>query len=138
MSRLIFAVAGALAVQALSSGPAAATAGMGCAALDDSGAAVEMNLPRAAGTQPNWVRVHAGGELFSSLSIDDDATPIHTRQSFDAGDTFDIDLTGEGHDEATIRIRLLRAEEGDEAPVYIGYLHVVGEGIHPITCTEDE
>ena len=138
MSRLTFAIAAALAAQPLVAGPAAATAGMACDALDGSGASVEMNLPRSAGTPPNWVRVIAPGKSFSSLSIDEGAIPIQTRQSFDDGDTFNIDLTDADFSDAIIRIRLLRAEEGDEMPVYIGYLHVVGAGIYPITCTEDE
>jgi len=138
MSR--FALAPALFAAALMLVPVAAnaTAGMACDALDGSGASVEMNLPRSAGTPPNWVRVHSATRFFSSLSIDEDAIPIATRQSFDRGDSFDIDLADEDYAEAIIRIRLLRAEEGDEAPVYIGYVHVVGEAIYPISCTEDE
>ena len=138
MSRLTFAIVAALAAQPLIAGPASATAGMVCDALDGSDASVEMNLPRSTGTPPNWVRVVAPGGTFSSLSIDEGAIPIHTRQSFEDGDSFDIDLTDADFSDAIIRIRLLRAEEGDGMPVYIGYLHVVGEGIHPITCTEDE
>ena len=138
MSRLVIATLAALAGEALLAGSASATAGMVCEALDGSGASVEMNLPRAAGTPPNWVRVTTSDRTFSSLSIDEGAIPIQTRQSFDGGDTFFIDLTDADQSDAVIRIRLLRAEEGDEMPVYIGYLHVVGEGIYPITCTEDE
>jgi hypothetical protein len=127
-----------LAVQPFAAGAVLASAGMVCDALDDSGAAVEMNLPRSAGTPPNWVRVHAPGKSFSSLAMDDGAIPIQLRQSFDAGDTFNIDLTDADYSDAIIRIRLLRAEEGDAMPVYIGYVHVVGQGIYPITCIEDE
>jgi hypothetical protein len=135
-----FALAPALSAAALMLMPVAAhaTAGMVCDALDGSGASVELNLPRSAGTPPNWVRVVSATRTFSSLSIDEDAIPISVRQSFDDGDRFDIDLTDEDYADAIITIRLLRAEEGDEAPVYIGYLHVVGEAIYPISCTEDE
>ena len=135
-----FALAPALfaAAQMLMPGVAHATAGMGCEALDGSGAGVEMNLLRSPGTPPNWVRVFSATRKFSSLSMDEDAIPISTRQAFDGGDTFNIDLTDEDYAEAVIKIRLLRAEEGDEPPVYIGYLHVVGEGIYPISCIEDE
>ncbi|MBN9021323.1 MAG: hypothetical protein J0H08_04360 [Rhizobiales bacterium] len=138
MSRLTVALVAALAAQPLVAGSASATAGLVCDALDGSGASVEMNLPRSAGAPPNWVRVITPAKSFSSLSIDEGATPIQTRQSFEEGDTFNIDLTDADFSDAIIRIRLLRAEEGDEMPVYIGYVHVVGERIYPITCTEDE
>lgn len=132
------AILAAVAVQPLLAGAAWATAGMGCDALDDSGTTVEMNLPRSAGTPPNWVRVHTPGKSFSSLAIDDGAIPINNRQSFEEGQIFYIDLTDESYGDAIIKIRLLRAEEGDEMPVYIGYVHVVGQGIYPISCIEDE
>ena len=136
--RLALPFAVALAALTLVPGAALATAGMVCDGLGDVDASVEMNLPRSAGSPPNWVRVAAGGKSYSSLSIDEGAIPVATRQSFDDGDTFRIDLTDESHDDATIRIRLFRAEEGDAMPVYVGYLHVLGEDVYPIMCTEDE
>jgi hypothetical protein len=118
--------------------PALATAGMICDALDDSGASVEMNLPRSAGSPPNWVRVASPGGNFSTLSMDEDAVPLHVRQAFDDGRSFNIDLTNDASDDPAVRIRLLVAEEGDGPRLNIGYLHVVGNGIYPISCTEDE
>lgn len=136
--RLALPIAAALAVLTLMPAAALATAGMVCDGLGDAEASVEMNLPRSAGSPPNWVRVSAGGKLYSSLSIDEGALPIATRQSFDDGDTFRIDLTDDSYADAIIRIRLFRAEEGDAMPVYVGYVHVLGVDVFPIICTEDE
>ena len=136
--RLALPFAVALAVLPLMPAGAFATAGMVCDGVGEAEAGVEMNLPRSAGSPPNWVRVDAGGKLYSSLSIDDGAVPIATRQSFDDGDTFRIDLTDDSFADTIIRIRLFRAEEGDAMPVHVGYLHVLGEGVYPIICTEDE
>jgi hypothetical protein len=136
--RLALPIAAALAVLAFVPATAWATAGMVCDGLGAAEASVEMNLPRSAGSPPNWVRVDAGGKLYSSLSIDDGAVPIATRQSFEDGDTFRIDLTDESHSDTIIRIRLFRAEEGDAMPVHVGYVHVLGVGVFPIICTEDE
>ena len=111
---------------------------MVCDALDHSGATVEMNLPRSAGSAPNWVRVSAHGTLFSSLPGDEGAVVVGTRQSFEDPDSFFIDLSDESGADATIRIRLLKAQEGDALPVYVGYVQVAGEGITPISCIEDE
>jgi hypothetical protein len=136
--RLALPLAVALAALPLLPGSALATAGMVCDGLGDAKASVEMNLPRSAGSPPNWVRIDAGGKFYSSLSIDEGAAPIAIRQSFEDGDTFRIDLTDDSYADAIIRIRLFRAEEGDAMPVYVGYVHVVGDDVYPITCTEDE
>ncbi|HET7715014.1 MAG TPA: hypothetical protein VFK86_05255 [Bauldia sp.] len=138
MQRLGLALAIGLAVQGFAAGPAGATAGMVCDGLDNADVFVEMNLPRSAGSPPNWVRVGAPGRSFSTLGIDEDATPLTIRQAFDDGRTFYIDLSDEGGLEAVIKIRLLMAQEGDELPVYIGFVQVVGLGIYPISCIEDE
>ncbi len=138
MPRLAFAVVG-LAVYPLLGGAALASAGMVCDALDHSGATLEMNLPRAPGTAPNWVRINANGKFFSSLPIDEKAIVIANRQSFEDDDSFSIDLSDQAwSDEPTIRIRLLKAVEGDAQPLYFGYLHVSGDGITPISCIQDE
>jgi hypothetical protein len=122
----------------LVAGPAGATAGMVCDGLDNKDVFVEMNLPRSAGSPPNWVRVGTPERSFSTLGIDEGATPLIVKQAFDDRQTFNIDLADSGADDALIKIRLLMAEEGDELPVYIGYAHVVGQGIYPISCIEDE
>lgn len=122
----------------LGSGTALATAGMVCDGLDDKDVFVEMNLPRSAGSPPNWVRVGTPGRSFSTLGIDEGAVPLVFKQAFDDRRTFNIDLADDGASDATVKIRLLIAEEGDELPVYIGYVHVVGQGIYPISCVEDE
>jgi len=138
MVRFSLALASALVGHALTAVPVAASAGMVCDGLDNDDVFVEMNLPRSAGSPPNWVRVGTPGNAFSSLGIDEDAIPVSTRQAFDDGRTFNIDLADDSHFDPVIRIRLLTAQEGDELPVYIGYVHVVGQGIYPISCIEDE
>jgi len=122
----------------LAAAPAWATAGMVCDGLRDKDVAVEMNLPRSAGSPPNWVRVAVPGASFSTLAMDTDATQLAVKQAFDDGRTFDIDLADSGIDEPVIKIRLLFAEEGDMMPEYIGYVQVVGRGVYPISCFEDE
>lgn len=122
----------------LVAGPAGATAGMVCDGLSDQDVFVEMNLPRSAGSPPNWVRVGAPGKTFSTLGMDEGAIPVMIRQAFDDGRMFQIDLSDEAYSDAIVRIRLLIAEEGDEPPVYIGYVHVVGQDIYPLSCIEDE
>jgi hypothetical protein len=138
MDRISLAVALAFAGQALTACPAAATAGMVCDGLDIDDVFVEMNLPRSAGSAPNWVRVGVPGKAFSSLGMDEGAIPVSIRQAFDDGRTFNIDLADDSHFDPVIRIRLLIGQEGDELPVYIGYVHVVGQGIYPLSCLEDE
>ncbi len=115
-----------------------ATAGMVCDGLDNDDVFVEMNLPRSAGSPPNWVRVGTPGKSFSSLGIDEGAVPLSLKQSFDDGHMFVIDLAEEIAGDATVKIRLMVAEEGDELPVYIGYVQIVGQAIYPISCIEDE
>jgi hypothetical protein len=138
MFRLAFAPALLASAQLLLAVPALASAGMGCEGLDDKDVSVEMNLPRSPGSPPNWVRIDVPGKAFSTLDMDEAAAPLSIKQAFDGGDSFNIDLTDDNYAEAVVRIRLLRAVEGDDLPVYIGYLHVVGHGIYPISCTEDE
>lgn len=111
---------------------------MVCEGLSDRDVFVEMNLPRSAGSPPNWVRVGVPGKSFSTLGMDEDAIPLGIKQAFDDGRSFNVDLADSVADDALVRIRLLIAEEGDELPVYIGYVHAVGQGIYPISCTEDE
>ena len=133
MPRLAIALVG-LAVQPVVAGAAFASAGMVCDALDGSDASVEMNLPRDAGMPPNWVRIHAHGKLLSSLGMDEDAIVISNRQSFEDADSFFIDLADQSWSGPTVKIRLLKGAEDDDPPV----LQVAGEGITPISCTEDE
>jgi hypothetical protein len=138
MPRLAVAFGVVIAAQACLAVPAAATAGMVCDGLDNKDVFVEMNLPRSAGSPPNWVRVGTPGKSFSTLGIDEGAAPLMVKQAFDDRQTFNIDLADSGADDALVKIRLLIAEEGDELPVYIGYVHVVGQDIYPIACIEDE
>jgi hypothetical protein len=138
MPRLAIAFAILPVALALGSGSARATAGMVCDGLDNKDVFVEMNLPRSAGSPPNWVRVGTPGKSFSTLGMDEGAVPLSVKQAFDDGPTFFIDLADSLVDDAVVKIRLLMAEEGDELPVYIGYVHVVGQGIYPIACIEDE
>lgn len=138
MPRRAIALATIIAVQLHLANPASATAGMVCDGLGDRDVFVEMNLPRSAGSPPNWVRVGVPGESFSTLGMDEDAILLGIKQAFDDGRTFNIDLADSLADDAAVRIRLLIAEEGDEPPVYIGYVHVVGQAIYPISCVEDE
>lgn len=122
----------------LAAAPAWATAGMVCDGLRDKDVTVEMNLPRSAGSPPNWVRVVVPGASYSTLAMDEGATQLSVKQAFDDGRTFNIDLADSTIDDPVIKIRLLFAEEGDMMPEYIGYVHVVGRGIYPISCFEDE
>jgi hypothetical protein len=138
MHRRAITFATVLAALALGTGSAMATAGMVCDGLDDKDVFVEMNLPRSAGSAPNWVRVGTPGKAFSTLGMDEDATPLNIKQAFDDDDSFFIDLADSSLDDAVVKIRLLVAQEGDELPVYIGYVHVIGQGIYPISCIEDE
>jgi hypothetical protein len=138
MYRLPIAVAAVQAAIVLGAPPALATAGMVCDGLADKDVFVEMNLPRSAGSPPNWVRVGTAAKSFSTLAMDEGAVQLSVKQAFDDGATFNIDLADSLADDAVVRIRLLRAEEGDDLPVYIGYVHVVGQGIYPISCSEDE
>jgi hypothetical protein len=138
MLRLAIALATIPVAVALGSGSALATAGMVCDGLDNKDVFVEMNLPRSAGSPPNWVRVGTPQNSFSTLGMDQEAVPLIVKQAFDDRRTFNIDLADSGADDALVKIRLLMAEEGDELPVYIGYVHVVGQGIYPIACIEDE
>jgi hypothetical protein len=125
------------ALCSLAPGMAHATAGLECGALDGSGATVEMNLPRLGlPAMPNWVRVSADGFAGSTLAMDG-ATPLALLQAFDDGRTFAIDLSDDQASEIVASIRVLSAEEGEDRH-YIGYLHLVGQSIHPISCTESE
>jgi hypothetical protein len=118
-------------------GMAHATAGLECAALDRSTATVEMNLPRLGiPAMPNWVRVSADGFAGSTLAMDG-VTPLALLQAFDDGRTFAIDLSDDQASEIVASIRVLSAEEGEDRH-YIGYLHLVGRSIHPISCMESE
>ena len=125
----------AFAAVALAAGPAGATAGMSCTALDDSDVVVDMNLSRAPGTAPNWVRVSVGGKVQSTLGLDEPAVQLTLRQSFDDGHLFAIDLDDGG--EPAIEIRILQTTEGDKV-LQVGYVHVLGHSVHPISCEEDE
>jgi hypothetical protein len=118
-------------------GIADATAGLECGALDGSGAAVEMNLPRLGiPAMPNWVRVSADGFAGSTLAMDG-VTPLALLQALDDGRIFAVDLSDDQASEIVASIRVLRAEEGEQHH-HIGYLHLVGRSIHPISCTESE
>jgi len=138
MLRYAIALAAFPAVFALGADSALATAGMVCDGLDNKDVFVEMNLPRSSGSPPNWVRVGTPQKNFSTLGMDEGAIPLIVKQAFDDGQTFNIDLADDGATEALVRVRLLMAEEGDDPPLYVGYVHVVGQGIYPISCSEDE
>ena len=58
-------------------------------------------------------------------------------QSFDDGRLFAIDLAEDGVGELAIAIRVLSVEEGEETHE-IGYLHLVGRSVHPISCINSE
>jgi hypothetical protein len=131
------AVLWASVLSLLAPGMANATAGLECGALDGSGATVEMNLPRLGiPAMPNWVRVSADGFAGSTLAMDG-ATALALLQAFDDGRTFAIDLSDDQASEIVASIRVLSAEEGEDRH-HIGYLHLVGRSIHPISCTESE
>ena len=136
MRRLSLALLAALATSFAAS-EASATAGMVCEALDKSGAVVEMNLPRSPGIVPNWVVISTPGGDFSTKGAEDGVTALSILQSFEDDTSFAIDLS-EDMLNPSVMLRLLIAEEGDELPVYIGYLQVVGQGVYPISCIEDE
>ena len=136
MRRLSLALVAALAT-VLAASEASATAGMVCEALDKSGAVVEMNLPRSPGIVPNWVMISTPGADFSTKGAEGGVTALSILQSFEDDNSFAVDLSEDMLNPA-IKLRLLIAEEGDELPVYIGYLQVVGQGVYPISCTEDE
>lgn len=138
MQRLALPFLAVVAAEMLTAGPAGATAGMVCEALDKSGAFVEMNLPRAAGTPPNWVTVSAPGKEFTTKGAENGKIELSIRQAFDDGRMFAIDLSPDLLSDPAVKLRILTVEEGDQPLIYIGYLHVVGQGVYPISCTEDE
>ena len=131
LARIAVAFGTVVAAEFWLSGAAMATAGMVCDGLDNKDVFVEMNLPRSAGSPPNWVRVGTPGKSFSTLGIDEGAVPLSLKQSFDDGRMFVIDLAEEIAGDAAVKIRLMVAEEGDELPVYIGYVQIVGQAIYP-------
>jgi hypothetical protein len=116
---------------------AEATAGVECEALDGSSITVEMNFARGLPDMPpNWLRVVAGEKGWSTLEPDG-LTPLFLLQSFDDGRLLSIDLAEEGLASVAIGIRLLRVEEGEEVHE-IGYVHLVGRSVHPISCKDSE
>ncbi len=137
MRRLPLALLAVLAT-ALTATEGSATAGMVCEALDKSGAFVEMNMPRAAGTPPNWVMVSVPGKEYTTKGAENGEIDLSIKQAFDDGRMFAIDLAPDLLSDPSIMLRILIAQEGDEPLVYVGYLHVVGQGIYPISCIEDE
>jgi hypothetical protein len=136
MRRLSLALVATLAT-ALAASEAHATAGIVCEALDKSEAFVEMNLPRTPGIDPNWVMISTPGRDFSTKGAEDGVTALSILQSFEDESSFAVDLSEDMLNPA-VKLRLLIAEEGDELPIYIGYLQVVGQGVYPISCIEDE
>ena len=138
MHRRAITFATVIAALALGSGSANATAGMVCDGLSDRDVFVEMNLPRSPGSPPNWVRVSAPGKNFTTFGEEDGAVALSVKQSFDDDHMFVIDLAEDLASDPAVKIRLLVAQEGDEPLTYFGYVHVVGQGIYPISCTEDE
>jgi hypothetical protein len=127
-----------LAAAALAAGllPAAgrATETVSCAAADNSGALVEMNLGSGlpAGL-PNWVRVSVGEGTWNTLALDAEATPAALYQAFDDGRMLSIDLADSPVEKVIVAIRILKAAEGDRI-VRAGTLHVLGRSVHPILC----
>ena len=128
MRRTLLALGMALAGIA----PASATETVSCSAADGSDALVEMNVGAGLSTMiPNWVRVGVADKTWSTLSLDTEAIPLVIRQAFDNRDQLLIDLAGDA--DILISIRILRAEEGENT-LRVGYLHVLGQSIHPVIC----
>ncbi len=138
MHRRAITFATVIAALALGSRSAMATAGMVCDGLDDKDVFVEMNLPRSPGTPPNWVRVTAPGKTFTTFGEEEGAIALSVKQSFDDDHMFVIDLAEDLASDPMIKVRLLIAQEGDAPLTYIGYVQVIGQGIYPISCIEDE
>lgn len=128
--RLIAFAAAAL----LFAAPASASQTVSCNATDGSDAIVEMNLSSGLpGDVPNWVRVSAGGNAWSTLEGDTGALPFVIHQAFDDGRSFSVDLTDTGVNGIIASLRLIVGEE-DGAIVRAGYLRIPGTSIHTIVC----
>jgi hypothetical protein len=114
--------------------PASATETVTCAAADGSEARVEMNLSGVDhGHVPNWVRVNAGGNAWSTLEGDAGALPALLQPAADAGAPFGFDLADKRLNTPLVSLRLLDGREGDTI-VRAGYLRIHGTSIHPIVC----
>jgi len=138
MQRCAIVVGTVMAAQFCLAGAAMATAGMVCDGLGSDDVFVEMNLPRSPGSPPNWVRVGAPGKTFTTFGEEEGAVALSVRQSFEDDGMFSIDLAEDLASDPAVKIRLLIAQEGDAPLTYIGYVQIVGQGIYPISCSEDE
>ena len=117
---------------------ASATETVSCSAADGSDALVEMNVGSGLPAElPNWVRVSEGGATWSTLAIDEGATPASLYQMFDDGRFFAVDLADQPVTEVIVEIRVLKAVEG-EVTARAGTLRVAGRSVHPIVCDSGE
>ncbi len=114
--------------------PALATETVSCSATDGSDVTIEMNLSSGMPADlPNWVRITAGETAWSTLGIDEGATPIAMYQAFNDGDLFAVDVADEPVSNVVASLRVLKGEEGGTI-VRAGYLRIIGASIHPVTC----
>src|SRR5690606_34042002 len=126
----------ALVLGLAAAGGAGATETVSCSGVGGSEAVIEMNLGQGMPADlPNWVRVSADEESFSSLGpdVEEGMTPVNIYQAFDDGRIVAIDLADEPVIAVVISIRILRAAEGEKV-VRAGTLQILGKSVHPILC----
>jgi hypothetical protein len=113
---------------------ASATETVSCSGVGGSDAMIEMNVGSGLPvTFVSWVRVGAGGETWSTLRLDSEAVPVNVYQAFDEPDMLRIDIADEPVSEVVMKIRILRAGEGENI-VRAGTLHIVGHSVHAVLC----
>jgi len=133
LSKIMLPALGLAVAAAALPGRALATETVSCLGTDDPQVVVEMNLGQGLpADRPNWVRVVTPRGMWSTLEIDR-ATPVSLYQSFDDGRSLSIDLADENVESMAISIRILIAEEGKQV-LRVGYVHILGDSLHPIVC----
>lgn len=116
----------------LASMPAHATAGIECRALDASGATLDIILGIGTVPAPLWARITWADERWTTFE-GEEGTLLAVAQSFNEEDRMAIDLVDTNAMEKAASIRIFRVEE-NRRPHQIGYLHMVGRAVIPISC----
>ncbi len=128
------APAAAFAALTLSAATASATSTVDCAATDDSGVLVEMNLSDSLPVdRPDWVRIDAGAKKWSTLGAETGWMPAAILQSYDDGTLLSLDISDDQQSETVARVRILSVMEGGKY-VRVGVLHILGQSVHPLSC----
>lgn len=125
------APAAALAT-ALAASPALATGEVYCEATDDSGAIFGYDFGTVPGLGLISATIRAGGKHWSMVEAEG-AIPIILAQGAHDGMTTLIDFADPEFITILASVRLIGAVEGDDY-VNVGYLHIPGVGVFPLTC----